>query len=151
MTQVPEPDNEQYINAKPKKVIVITDGDSLLLYKKLRIGQLVCNSCYIALLVVFTLNYFINDNVKLVTWLVSLFPLLIFIPGLLKPKHRTYSWMCFVLLMYFLIIIPLLMSSWHWSYWVMTILISILFVAAMMTSRWLQYWNYYLFTKAQNS
>lgn len=151
MTQVPRPDNEQDIDEKPKKVIVITDADSVVLHKKLRMGQLVCNSCYIALLVVFTLNYFVNDNVKLATWLVSLFPLLIFVPGLLKPRHRTYSWMCFVLLMYFLFIIPLLMSSWHWSYWVMTILISILFIAAMMTSRWLQYWNYYLSTKTQNS
>lgn len=151
MTQVPEPGSEQYSDEKPKKVIVITDADSVVLHKKLRMGQLVCNSCYIALLVVFTLNYFINDNVKLATWLVSVLPLLIFIPGLLKPKHRTYSWMCFVLLMYFLIIIPLLMSSWHWSYWVMTILVSTLFVAAMMTSRWLQYWNYYLSTKTQNS
>ena len=149
MTQTP--DEQQYRDEKPKKVIVITDEDSVLLHKKLRFGQLVCNSCYIALLVVFTLNYFINDNVKLATWLVSVFPLLIFIPGLLKPKHRTYSWMCFVLLMYFLFLIPLLMSSWHWSYWIMTILVTVLFIASMMTSRWLQYWNYYLSTKTNHS
>jgi uncharacterized membrane protein len=150
MTNTPER-NDTMPDEKPKKVIVITDADSAVLHKKLRIGQLVCNSCYIALLVVFTLNYFIDENVRLATWLVSMFPLLIFIPGLLKPKHRTYSWMCFVLLMYFLFIIPLLMSSWHWTYWIMTILVSTLFIAAMMTSRWLQYWNYYLSTKSNHS
>jgi uncharacterized membrane protein len=150
MTQHSQPDNSSS-DEKPKKVIVITDADSVVLHKKLRTGQLVCNICYVALLVVFTLNYFVNDNVRLATWLVSMFPLLIFIPGLLKPKHRTYSWMCFVLLMYFLFIIPLLMSSWHWRYWLMTILISVLFTSAMMTSRWLQYWNYYLSTKANHS
>ena len=150
MTNTPE-HNDAQPDEKKKKVIVISDADSIVLHKKLRIGQLVCNSCYIALLVVFTLNYFINENVRLATWLVTIFPLAIFIPGLLKPKHRTYSWMCFVLLMYFLFIIPLLMNSWHWSYWIMTILVSTLFIAAMMTSRWLQYWNYYLSTKTQNS
>jgi uncharacterized membrane protein len=150
MTNTPE-HNDAPADEKPKKVIVITDADSVVLFKKLRIGLLVCNTCYVALLVVFTLNYFINENVRLATWLVTMLPLIIFIPGLLKPKHRTYSWMCFVLLMYFLFIIPLLMSSWHWSYWIMTILVSTLFIAAMMTSRWLQYWNYYLSTKTQNS
>lgn len=150
MTNTPE-HNDAQPDEKKKKVIVISDADSIVLHKKLRMGQLVCNSCYIALLVVFTLNYFINENVRLATWLVTIFPLAIFIPGLLKPKHRTYSWMCFVLLMYFLFIIPLLMNSWHWSYWIMTILVSTLFIAAMMTSRWLQYWNYYLSTKTQNS
>ncbi|MEN0036812.1 MAG: DUF2069 domain-containing protein [Cellvibrio sp.] len=144
-------DEQQHTDEKPKKVIVITDADSVLLHKKLRLGQLVCNLSYVSLLVVFTLNYFINDNVKLVTWIVSMFPLLIFIPGLLKPKHRTYSWMCFVLLMYFLFLIPLLMSNWHWGYWLMTSLVTLLFIAAMMTSRWLQYWNYYLSTKTNHS
>lgn len=150
MTQQSPPDDLP-ADEKPKKVIVITDEDSVLLHKKLRIGQLVCTFCYSALLSVFTLNYFINDNVKLVTWVVSVLPLAIFIPALIKPKHRTYSWMCFVLLMYFLFIIPLLMSSWHWSYWLMTILVTTLFIAAMMTSRWLQYWNYYVSTKANHS
>lgn len=150
-----QPDMQSQPDMQPeeklKKVIVITDADSIVLHKKLRASQWICNLCYTALLVVFTLNYLVNDNVRLATWLVSIFPLLIFLPGLFRPTHRTYSWMCFVLLMYFLFIIPLLMSSWHWRYWIMTGLVSTLFVAAMMTSRWLQYWNYYLSTKITTS
>lgn len=150
MTNTPDQTDMQSAE-KPKKAIVISEADSIILHKKLRMGQLLCNALYVALLAMFTLNYFINENVRLATWLVSIFPLLIFLPGLLRPTHRTYSWMCFVLLMYFLFIIPLLMSSWHWRYWIMTGLVSTLFITAMMTSRWLQYWNYYLSTKTTTS
>jgi uncharacterized membrane protein len=118
-----------------------------VLEKKLRRGQLICNASYVALLLMLTINYLLSDDMKFVHWLVAILPLAIFIPGLLKPQHRTYSWLCFVLLMYFLFLVPLLMSYWSLTYWLMTILVTVLFVAAMMTSRWLQYWNYYLSTK----
>jgi uncharacterized membrane protein len=132
---------------KPKKVIVITDADALVLEKKLRVGQRVCNLSYIALLLMLTLNFLLSNDLNLMHLLVAIVPLAIFIPGLRKPHHRTYSWLCFVLLMYFLFLVPLLMSYWSLIYWVLTLLVTLLFVAAMMTSRWLQYWNYYLSTK----
>ncbi|AQT59121.1 hypothetical protein B0D95_02730 [Cellvibrio sp. PSBB023] len=132
---------------KPKKVIVITDADALVLEKKLRVGQRVCNLSYIALLLMLTLNFLLSNDLNLMHLLVAIVPLAIFIPGLRKPHHRTYSWLCFVLLMYFLFLVPLLMSYWSLTYWVLTLLVTLLFVAAMMTSRWLQYWNYYLSTK----
>lgn len=132
---------------KPKKVIVITDADALVLEKKLRLGQRICNLSYIALLLMLTLNFLLSNNLNLMHLLVAIVPLAIFIPGLRKPHHRTYSWLCFVLLMYFLFLVPLLMSYWSLIYWVLTLLVTVLFVAAMMTSRWLQYWNYYLSTK----
>ena len=132
---------------KTKKVIVITDADALVLEKKLRVGQRICNLSYIALLLMLTLNFLLSNDLNLMHLLVAIVPLAIFIPGLRKPHHRTYSWLCFVLLMYFLFLVPLLMSYWSLIYWVLTLLVTLLFVAAMMTSRWLQYWNYYLSTK----
>lgn len=132
---------------KPKKVIVITDTDALVLEKKLRVGQRICNLSYIALLMMLTLNFLLSNDLNLMHLLVAILPLAIFIPGLRKPHHRTYSWLCFVLLMYFLFLVPLLMSYWSLIYWVLTLLVAVLFVTAMMTSRWLQYWNYYLSTK----
>lgn len=149
MTQ-DSPDNsaqQPAANEKPKKILVITDADAVVLEKKLHRGQLICNASYVALLLMLTINYLLSDDMKFVHWLVAILPLAIFIPGLLKPQHRTYSWLCFVLLMYFLFLVPLLMSYWSLTYWLMTILVTVLFVAAMMTSRWLQYWNYYLSTK----
>ena len=151
MSQIPEQDDTQHSAEKPKKVIVITDADSVVLYKKLRIGRLLVRGCYIGLLVLFTLLNLINENGKLVLWLLQIIPLLVFVPAFLKETHRTYSWLCFVALMYFAAIIPLLMSRWLWSDWLITLLVSVMFIAAMMTSRWLQYWNYYLSTKANHS
>lgn len=145
MTQ-DSPDNS-LTNEKPKKAIVITEADAVVLEKKLRLGQGICNLSYVALLFMLTLNYLLSDDIKLMHLLVAILPLAIFIPGLRKPHHRTYSWLCFVLLMYFLFLVPLLMSYWSLTYWILTILVSVLFITAMMTSRWLQYWNYYLSTK----
>nr|WP_324257564.1 DUF2069 domain-containing protein [Cellvibrio fontiphilus] len=130
-----------------KKILVISDADAVVLEKKLRLGTQICNLSYLALLIVLSLNSLLGDKFNIVHWLIAVVPLLIFIPGLLKPQHRTYSWLCFVLLMYFLFLVPLLMSYWSLIYWVLTLLVTVLFVAAMMTSRWLQYWNYYLSTK----
>ncbi|MFC3116625.1 DUF2069 domain-containing protein [Cellvibrio fontiphilus] len=130
-----------------KKILVITDADALVLEKKLRLGTQVCNLSYLALLVALSINSLLGDKFNLVHWLIAVVPLLIFIPGLIKPQHRTYSWLCFVLLMYFLFLVPLLMSYWSLIYWVLTLLVTVLFAAAMMTSRWLQYWNYYLSSK----
>lgn len=150
MTNTPE-HNDVQPDEKPKKVIVITDADAIVLEKKLRLGQRICNLCYGALLVMLALNTLLGGDINLLHLLVVVLPLAIFIPGLRNPHHRTYSWLCFVLLMYFLFLVPLLMSYWSLIYWLLTLLVSILFVAAMMTSRWLQYWNYYLSTKTQNS
>lgn len=150
MTQPPE-HNIDNTDEKPRKIIVITEADAVTLKKKLRIGQRIAIGSYAALLLFFTLHNLLQDSGSLRTWLVSVLPLLIFIPGLLKQTHRTYSWICFMSLMYFVIIIPLLMSRWLWSDWVITMLVCTLFISAMMTSRWLQYWHYYLSTKTSST
>lgn len=156
MSQAPDQENKQHdlpeaTEKKTKKVIVITDEDALVINKKLRTGRLLVRISYAGLLVIFTLLNLINDNGRVLLWLLQIVPLLIFIPALMKETHRTYSWLCFVSLMYFAVIIPLLMSRWLWSDWLITFLVTLLFIAAMMTSRWLQYWNYYLSTKTNKS
>lgn len=144
MTHAPEHDDLQQ-DDKPKKVIVITNPE--LLHKKLRLGQAITLVSFVGLLIIFTLLNFTSEKSNIIFWLFQMFPLLIFIPLLRKPTHRTYSWLCFVSLMYFVGIIPLLMGSWTFSYWLITLFTCSLFIGAMMTSRWLQYWNYYLSTK----
>jgi len=150
MTNTPNSDNSTANNTadeKPKKVIVITDADALVLKRKLRLGQFIAVGSYAVLLVFFTLNNLLQSTGSLRNWVVSVLPLLIFVPGLIKQTHRTYSWICFMSLMYFVIIVPLLMTRWLWSDWITTGLICTLFISAMMTSRWLQYWHYYLSTQ----
>lgn len=134
-----------------KKILVITETEALVLRKKLRWGQQLCLIAYLMLLLSLTANYLLAEQIQWMHWLVSLVPLIIFLPGFKRPHHRTYSWLCFVLLMYFLFLVPLLMSHWSAFYWFLTLLVTFLFVTAMMTSRWLQYWNYYLSTTAASS
>ena len=70
-------------------------------------------------------------------WLLKLLPLLIFLPGMLKDKLRSYIWLCFVCLGYFLILVQrifaqpdsLLVGSGLFA-------VVVLFIAAMMYVRW---------------
>ncbi|MEX1032373.1 MAG: DUF2069 domain-containing protein [Cellvibrionaceae bacterium] len=87
---------------------------------------------------------------SLLRWLVQCIPLLIFVPGLLRQSHRSYSWLCFVVLLYFIPATTQVVMSLgyrnaeapigHWSDSVMLFLVVIAFFAATFSSRWLQYW-----------
>jgi uncharacterized membrane protein len=110
--------------------------------QKLTLGLWATHSAYIGFLVLMSwLNFQAADSsVKL--WLVKLFPLLIFIPGFVQKKYRTYSWLCFAILPYFIWMTPLAMGRGSLSDWTMTLLIVVMFIAAMMTSRWMQQKSY---------
>jgi uncharacterized membrane protein len=110
--------------------------------QKLAWGRLVTHGSYILfLLSVSFLNFFpVNNGIEL--WLVKILPLLIFIPGIIKKKYRTYSWLCFAILPYFIWITPLVMGRGSWGDWLLTLLIVILFISSMMTSRWMQQQSY---------
>jgi uncharacterized membrane protein len=115
--------------------------------KKLSLGLWTTHGSYsLFLLLMSWLNFLPTDSsvklslVKL--WLIKLFPLLIFIPGFVTKKYRTYSWLCFAILPYFIWITPLVMGRGNWSDWAMVSLTVIMFIAAMMTSRWMQQQSY---------
>lgn len=44
----------------------------------------------------------LNDSAPWVIWLLRLVPLLLFIPGMLADRLRSYIWLCFVCLLYFM-------------------------------------------------
>lgn len=76
-------------------------------------------------------------QLPLIFWLVMLLPLLIFLPGMLKNKLRSYIWLCFVCLIYFLVLVlrlfarpdsPLAITG--------MVAVVILFIAAMLFVRW---------------
>lgn len=139
--------HESSANAKPPLVITHTQGQAY--YRKLQWGRGIALLSYAGLLVLFSLLNLVRESGSLKLWLVQVIPLLIFIPGLLRQAHRTYSWLCFVVLIYFVAIVPLVVGRGGWSDWLITLLCVSLFTSAMMTSRWLQYWNYYQATKHQ--
>jgi uncharacterized membrane protein len=46
-----------------------------------------------------------------VVWLGLLLPLLIFVPGMLRDKLRSYIWLCFVSLLYFMRLVVALFAE----------------------------------------
>lgn len=77
---------------------------------------------------------------SLVVWAIQVTPLLIFLPGMAIQHYRTYSWLCFVLLLYFILAVQnALMSTSNMLDYVFLTLVVLLFIASMMTSRWVQY------------
>lgn len=132
--------NEKPAGEMPSKEQLI---DALVqVEKKLTMGLLATHGSYSVFLLLMTWLNFLPADSSVKLWLVKLFPLLIFIPGFVTKKYRTYSWLCFAILPYFIWITPLVMGRGHWSDWAMAFLIVIMFIASMMTSRWMQQQSY---------
>lgn len=114
------------------------------LYRKLSVARAIALASYVALLLLFTSTNIIQPEGGLTLWLLQSVPLLILAPGLMKQRYRTYSWLCFVILLYFTWSVTNVMSPLgFWRDWLVVILSVILFVSAMMASRWLQHWQYW--------
>lgn len=110
--------------------------------QKLKIGFNLTHISYSVFLVLMSWLNFQQVDSSFTLLLVKLFPLIIFIPGFIQKKYRTYSWLCFAILPYFVWIIPYVMARSNWSDWVMMLLTVVIFIAAMMTSRWMQQQSY---------
>ena len=110
--------------------------------KKLRVGRWLTHGSYALFLLLMTWLNFLPADSSFKLWLVKIFPLLIFIPGFVKQRYRTYSWLCFAILPYFIWLTPLVMGRGNWGDWAMVSLTVIMFIAAMMTSRWMQQESY---------
>jgi len=70
-------------------------------------------------------------------WLLKMLPLLVFLPGMLRDRLRSFIWLCFVCLGYFLILVqrvfaqpdsPLSVSG--------LVAVVVLFTSAMLYVRW---------------
>jgi len=70
-------------------------------------------------------------------WLVKLLPLLMFLPGMLRDRLRSYIWLCFVCLGYFVVLVERLFAVPGSVLAVVgTVAVVALFNAAMMYVRW---------------
>lgn len=109
--------------------------------RKLVIARTLVLGSYAGLLLLFTLLALITPDQSWKLWLVQTLPLLIFVPGLWRGYHRTYSWICFVVLIYFTWSVTNLISPLaYWRDAVVVVLSVTLFISAMMASRWRQEW-----------
>ncbi|WP_341936564.1 DUF2069 domain-containing protein [Marinimicrobium sp. C2-29] len=109
--------------------------------RKLVIARTLVLGSYAGLLLLFTLLALITPEQSWKLWLVQVLPLVIFVPGLWRGYHRTYSWICFVVLIYFTWSVTNLISPLaYWRDGVVVVLSVTLFISAMMASRWRQEW-----------
>jgi uncharacterized membrane protein len=72
-----------------------------------------------------------------IIWLGKLLPLLIFLPGMLRDRLRSYIWLCFVSLLYFIALVERLFAQ-PGSALAITGMVAVvtLFIAAMLYVRW---------------
>jgi uncharacterized membrane protein len=109
---------------------------------KLRVGLLISYLCLFGLFTIYTTNALLNGKLLSVVFIMPCLTLVIFLPGLWQHRHRTYNWLCFVILLHFTVAVTNVMSpSGDLSDILQLTFSSILFVTAMMSSRWLQYWH----------
>jgi uncharacterized membrane protein len=72
-----------------------------------------------------------------VIWALRLAPLLVFLPGLVADRVRTYIWLCFVILLYFVtLVLRLFVDPLDPVAWVAMVSIVVFFATAMMYARW---------------
>lgn len=122
----------------------ITPSEAPRLYRKLSVARAIALASYIALLLLFTVTNIIQPEGGVALWLLQCMPLLILAPGLIQQRYRSYSWLCFVILLYFTWSVTNVMSPLSfWRDWLVVILSVILFIAAMLASRWQQHWQYW--------
>jgi uncharacterized membrane protein len=109
--------------------------------RKLSIARALVLATYSGLLLMFTLLTLFKAEPNWPLWIVQVVPLLIFAPGLKRGYHRTYSWLCFVVLLYFTWAVTNTLSPLaYWRDYLAVALTVILFSSAMMASRWRQQW-----------
>ncbi len=72
-----------------------------------------------------------------IIWLVKLLPLLIFLPGMVRDRLRTYLWLCFVSLGYFVVLVERIFAQPGSALVICGLTaVVVLFCSAMMYVRW---------------
>jgi len=108
-------------------------------FSRLRSAQVCTLICYAGLLLLFVYLNLSQVHGSFSKWLMQSVPLLVVLPGLIRNNYRAYSWLCFIVLLYFTAYVAEVMSPLYvWTDAVALTFSVILFIGAMLTSRWLQ-------------
>lgn len=106
--------------------------------RRLRVAALASWLSYGALLVALLASG-LAAGTPAVLLALALAPLLLFVPGMRRRNHRSFSYLCFAALLYFVVIVTnLFKPDRSWLDVAALIAVVALFVAAMLCSRWLQ-------------
>jgi len=105
----------------------------------------------LSLLLLFSWRNLSGEDGSWLRWLIQCLPLAMFIPGMLVAWPRTYSWLCFVVLLYLIPAMTQVVMGIGYrgaesppgqlGDWVSLVLLLVLFFTAAFNSRWLQHWH----------
>ncbi len=99
--------------------------------------------CWLGLVLVIAIKWWL-DRISLTLFIMQSVPLLIVLPGLWLHVFRAYSWLCFIVLLYFIPGVTGVMApDVYWTDWVQFLLSFTLFFSAAFASRWLQQVQYH--------
>ena len=91
----------------------------------------------LVLLVILQLLESFVQQPPVMVWVLRVLPLLIFVPGMIADKLRSYIWLCFVSLLYFLTLVLRLFADPANPLAILAMVSVIsLFVSAMLYVRW---------------
>lgn len=113
------------------------------LHRRVVLAQRVALGCYAMLILLLSIEVFgivrLEPASRAFWWVISIGPLIVFLPGLLRGAWKTYLWLCFVLLAYFMFTVEALFRTPADSReWLELLCNVILFNAAMFYARWRQ-------------
>jgi len=119
---------------------------------KMRWGRFITMAAYAALLLQFTILNVSEDTGSITRWVMQCLPLLLVLPGIIAQRHKSYSWLCFILLMYFTAYVVEIGSPlFTWTDATALSFTVVMFVGAMLTSRWIQHIQYQRALAAYNA
>jgi uncharacterized membrane protein len=74
-----------------------------------------------------------------IIWAIQLLPLAILLPGLIRGGHRSYAWLCFVVMIYFMAaVLNAFTPGYTWPPYVEIALTVTIFIAAMLYARYVR-------------
>lgn len=93
-----------------------------------------------SMLALFIINQiFSTQNINWTALILQSLPLMLLLPSLIGSHYRAYSWLCFIMLLYFIFaVMNALISTASIADYLFLLLTTLTFIAAMMASRWLQ-------------
>lgn len=102
-----------------------------------------CAATFISLAALIGLFVYWNltrvDGINWTIFIVQVVPLLALLPGLLTLHYRAFSWLCFVILMYFILAVSAAFKlDVRFSDLAFVALTVLIFVASMLASHWAQ-------------
>ena len=107
--------------------------------RKIDITLVINHLAYGLMAVVVIIDSYNAGDIFLTVLALQLVPLLMLLPGIISRHYRTYSWLCFLMLIYFTSYVVQVYSTKRDPLdWLGLVLTIILFVSAMLSSRWLQ-------------